>query len=196
MKYYTDRMRKHLSIYKIFLMVKDGSSVLDVGCFAGFLGGELKEKKRCKVTGIDNDAKAISMARRKLDFAILADIEEDKIAIKKKFDCIIFADVLEHTRDPEKVLRKFLPMLKKGGSVLVSLPNVAHPINRVRLLAGKWDYTETGIMDKTHLRFYTYKTARALLENSGLRIVEEKKAGRFPVKTTLSAQFVFRCEAR
>jgi 2-polyprenyl-3-methyl-5-hydroxy-6-metoxy-1,4-benzoquinol methylase len=195
-KYDTTDMQRHLSISKIFGMVEPHTNVLDVGCSTGFLGAQLRKNKSCKVTGMDSDKEAIKIARKRLDKTFFMDIEKEKINVKGKFDYIIFADVLEHTRNPETIISKFKKFLKPGGFILVSLPNVAHPLVRMRLLLGKWNYSDTGILDKTHLRFFTQKTARRMLEGAGLKIIEEKTAGKFVMKKTFAAQFVFRCRPK
>lgn len=195
-KYHTESMLKHLAISKIYTMVKDNSIVLDVGCSTGFLGEKLKMGKNCAVVGIDNDADAVKIAGKILDKTVRVDIESGMPRLGKKFDYIIFADVLEHTRNPEEIIRRFRKFLKKNGHIIVSLPNVAHPLIRLRLLLGKWDYTEVGIMDRTHVRFFTLKTARSMLSNAGLEVVEEVAAGKLPVKKTLAAQLVFKCRLR
>lgn len=190
-------MHKHLAISKIFDMIEAKTKVLDVGCSTGFLGNELKKKKQCTVFGIDNNKSYLNIASKRLDKAIYADIEKNNIKLKtKSSDYIIFADILEHTRDPESMIKKFKAFLKDSGSFLISLPNVAHPINRINLLLGRWNCTDYGILDRTHLRFFTYKSSKKMIENSGLKIIDERKAGRLTLKKTLAAQFVFRCVPR
>jgi hypothetical protein len=85
-----------------------------------------------------------------------------------RFDAIIFADVLEHLVWPVSTLRRYLPWLKEGGSVFISLPNVSLWSVRLAHLAGRWEYEETGVLDRTHLRFFTRKSARWLLEQAKL----------------------------
>jgi 2-polyprenyl-3-methyl-5-hydroxy-6-metoxy-1,4-benzoquinol methylase len=87
-----------------------------------------------------------------------------------QYDILLFGDVLEHLVHPERVLATLLPRLKPGGRVLVSLPNIAFVVNRLTHLLGRWDYRDYGILDRTHLRFFTRRTMVALLESSGLRV--------------------------
>lgn len=91
----------------------------------------------------------------------------------RSFDVLLFADILEHLLDPLAVLRRFLPYLRDGGEVVVSLPNIANWTIRLQLLRGRWSYTESGLMDATHLHFYTRATARELLLQAGLHIRRE-----------------------
>ncbi len=192
-KYHTRFMENHLAISKIFDFIAPGSEVLDVGCSTGFLGSMLRKIKGCNVVGIDNDRAALRIAQQNLDSVIIADIENDEIKLRMEFDYIIFADVLEHTKNPEDVVNRFKRFLKHGGFILISVPNVAHPLVRLNLLLGRWNYTDVGIIDKTHLRFFTYKTAKEMLKKAGLKIVEDEAAGKFTIKKTFSAQFVFKC---
>ena len=93
----------------------------------------------------------------------------------KLFDRVLLLDVLEHLRNPEQILRQSHEVLKPDGLLIVSLPNIANIHVRLMLLFGRFDYAERGIMDKTHLRFFTRKTARRMLESNGYSIVEERE---------------------
>ena len=89
-----------------------------------------------------------------------------------KYDAVVFSDVLEHLNDAGKVFRQSRDILNKGGKVILSLPNVAYFESRLRVLMGNWDYKDVGILDHTHIRFYTLKTAQYLIADAGLKIVE------------------------
>lgn len=164
-------------------IIAEGSLVLDVGCHTGILGEALQKMKQAKVIGIDSDASALQIARGKLQAALLIDMEQDNWAshLKKEgydhFDTILFGDVLEHTRRPERILHEAKELLKPGGQIIVSVPNIAHWRVRFGLLFGRFEYTESGILDRTHLRFFTQKTATALLESSGYRVISKDVAG-------------------
>jgi len=166
-----------------FRFVPDSSSVLDVGCHTGILGGLLKEKKHCTVVGIDHDEQALTQAKARLDGAFSVDLEDpswpgELIAEGLgNFDAILFGDVLEHTKEPKLVLGEALRLLKPGGRIIVSVPNIVNLRVRLQILRGNFDYQESGILDRTHLRFFTQRTARALIEESGLLIVNEDVAG-------------------
>jgi methionine biosynthesis protein MetW len=196
-KYETNEMHEGLAIKKIFDWVEPRTKVLDVGCSTGFLGERLKKEKGCTVHGIEIDKESCMTASKRIDKVICADIERQDINTEKNYyDCIIFADILEHTSNPEEVLEKFTRYLKRDGSVFVSLPNVAHPLVRLKLLFGGWNYTKYGILDDMHLRFFTYKTARQLLESAGLKINAEKFTGKLRFKKAFSSQFVFKCSVK
>ena len=92
----------------------------------------------------------------------------------RTFDRVLFMDVLEHLRRPEQLLEQCRALLKANGRVVVSVPNVANLTVRLGLLFGRWQYAERGIMDRTHMRFYTRKTARRLLEAAGFRVIKQQ----------------------
>jgi 2-polyprenyl-3-methyl-5-hydroxy-6-metoxy-1,4-benzoquinol methylase len=94
----------------------------------------------------------------------------------QNFDIILFADVLENTPDPLSVLLFYRRFLKPGGKIVVSLPNIACWDRRLALLFGHFDYMDSGIMDRTHLRFFTFRTAQALLREAGLAICSVRHA--------------------
>jgi 2-polyprenyl-3-methyl-5-hydroxy-6-metoxy-1,4-benzoquinol methylase len=93
----------------------------------------------------------------------------------KRFDRVLLLDVLEHLRHPEQILRQSQEVLKREGLLIVSVPNIANIYIRLTLLLGRFDYSERGLLDKTHLRFFTRKTARKLLESNGYSILEEQQ---------------------
>jgi 2-polyprenyl-3-methyl-5-hydroxy-6-metoxy-1,4-benzoquinol methylase len=149
--------------------------VLDAGCGAGPLGA-LLAGERLSLVGVDWDPVALEHARA-LGYTGLveADLEADDLPDELgPADIVVCADVLEHCRRPEAVLRRLVERcLRPGGTVLVSLPNVAHWYIRAQLLAGRWTYADRGILDRTHLRFFTGATAAALLAAAGLLIVQQ-----------------------
>jgi len=163
-----------------FRMVPEGARVLDVGCHTGILGEALRSKKHCSVTGLDHDPQALAVAQRRLDDVVGADLEAtdwQKSLAHREFDCILFGDVIEHTREPLKILREAREFLSPIGCIMVSLPNVANLRVRLELLRGRFEYADSGILDKSHLRFFTLKSARRLVEQAGYRILRETYSG-------------------
>lgn len=157
----------------IYNLIPEKSVCLDVGCSAGSLGSRLIKSKNCIVDGVDFNAGALVAAvkvgyRNSCCVDMNVDISPIQNLSDYSYDVIIFSDVLEHLTDPQKILLAFLPKLKKGGVVVASLPNVAFLLNRINLLLGNWEYKKYGILDQTHLRFYTMKTARKLFEQAGM----------------------------
>jgi len=148
-------------------------SVLDVGCGSGVLSEAVK-KKGYTVWGIEINQEAARIAGTRIDKAINEDLlnleKIEEIIGNNRFDYIIFSNVLEHLYDPYLILKKYLKFLEQDGFVLVSVPNVAIWTNRIRLLFGKFDYTDTGTMDRTHIRFFTFKTAMMIVKESGCSI--------------------------
>jgi O-antigen biosynthesis protein len=165
-------IRKPYSVFaKVYKLIPDGVSVLDVGCHTGKFGAVLKQKG-CRVTGVEIDAAAAEHARRVLDAVRLGDVEEAAtfLELGDKFDAILFLDTLEHCRRPSEVLKRARELLTPEGVVIASIPNIANWSMRWSLLMGRFDYEATGLMDETHLRFYTIKSARELFESAGYRI--------------------------
>jgi methionine biosynthesis protein MetW len=166
-----------------FRMIPDGSRILDVGCHTGILGEALRIRKQCIVTGIDNDANALEMARHRLNAVLRVDLEEPGWTNKliqsgeTGFDVLLFGDVIEHTRDPLNILKEARKLLAPNGQAIVSLPNIANLRIRLGLLQGKFDYADSGILDKTHIRFFTLKSARELVHEAGYHIVNETYSG-------------------
>lgn len=144
--------------------------VLDVGCSTGYLAAELR---RCgySVYGIEAAPDAASEAARYCQRVWTADLDVlETLDCGPIFDVIVLADILEHTRDPEGNLRKLLAYLRDGGRVICSLPNIANWRIRLSLLIGRFDYTSVGILDESHLRFFTRRTAERMMSRLGLRI--------------------------
>ncbi len=163
---------------KIVHLVGAGKRVLDVGCVSGYLAERFK-RNGCFVAGIEVDPEAAEGAKGNCDVVINGDIERlaESTFAAESFDVIVYADILEHLRHPEVVLGLQRRWLSRNGFVVVSLPNVAFIGIRLRLLLGQFDYADVGILDRTHLRFYTLKTARALLSDGGYLIRKIEPVG-------------------
>lgn len=149
-------------------------TVLDVGCGIG-LNGAAAKRKGAYVTGIETSRTAIEGARRVLDEVLDLDIA-DSDAVKRhldgrRFDLMLLGDVLEHLPEPARVLERLVAYLDDGGHAIISVPNVAAWTNRLALLAGRWHYQPSGILDETHLRFFTLDTARSLVKSAGLEVL-------------------------
>jgi SAM-dependent methyltransferase len=143
--------------------------VLDVGCGAGHLGQLLKERGH-HVTGLELVPEAADEARDSLDEVVTGDVEAGLPFEPGSFDAIIFADLLEHLVDPWRVLQEAAGLLTPGGVVVASVPNVQNLDVLRRLVRGRWDYRERGILDRGHLRFFTLETIRDLFASAGLTI--------------------------
>jgi SAM-dependent methyltransferase len=145
--------------------------VLEVGCAGGQLGRLLRQRGH-HVTGIELVPEMAERARCWLDQVVTADVERDGFPFPlASFDALVFADVLEHLLDPWRVLREAVEVLADGGVVVASIPNVQNIDVLRRLLRGRWDYRERGILDFGHLRFFTLHSIRTLFAQAGLTVV-------------------------
>lgn len=163
---------KYLEVYRL---LSPGSKILEIGCHTGYFSKFLLEAGHF-VLGIEHDEKAANVAREMGVQVICGNIEsEDFIrSIQQTFDVILLMDVLEHTRSPSIILRKMKALLNVSGRIVVTGPNVANLVVRKDLLFGQWDYKDTGILDRTHLRFFTAKTWCGMVKESGYQIVNFK----------------------
>jgi len=156
--------------------------VLDVGCGAGALGKLLKEERGVEeVCGVEFIEEAYERAGKVLDRVLLGNIEEMALPWDDgHFDCIICADVLEHLTDPSAVLAKLSRVLAPQGIIVISIPN-ARFFDVIRMLSyGSWTYCEQGIMDATHLRFFTRTDLRTMIENGGMEAVDILPLNQWP----------------
>lgn len=146
--------------------------VLDVGCNTGAFGEALKATRTVEVWGVEPMAVAAEHAQRVLDRVIIAYFEPQAPIPDAYFDAVVFNDVLEHLIDPWSALSLARSKLRPGGQVIVSLPNLLHQSNLLHLLADRnFEYEERGIRDRTHLRFFTRKSAVHMFEEAGYDVV-------------------------
>jgi 2-polyprenyl-3-methyl-5-hydroxy-6-metoxy-1,4-benzoquinol methylase len=157
-----------------------GERVLEVGCSSGALTEHVKALG-CAVVGVERRPKAAAQARSFAEDVVVGDIEEMPLPwAASSFDVILLLDVLEHLVNPSATVRRLLPLLKPAGRVIVAVPNVAHWSIRFRLLCGRFDYEDSGILDRTHLHLYTMRTARNMLTEGGLELIAEDIVPDFP----------------
>lgn len=166
-----DLTNENTTYTKLIHWTGNGKKVLEVGCHTGSMSKYLKENG-CKITGVEIDAEAALQAKNICHSLIVGSIEDEKIfeQLIGPYDVIIFADVLEHLMSPEKILEKIKGLLTSNGYVLISLPNIAHWSVRRNLFLGKFQYQEVGLMDKTHLHFYTLHSFKQIIEQQGYLI--------------------------
>lgn len=152
--------------------------ILDVGCGAGKLGELLKSRQQCCLTGIEvNEDAALAACQGAYDTVFPCDVEDEECVLYDTYDCVICADVLEHLRDPWRVLDMLLAHLEPGGHLVVSIPNVRNQRVIADLLDGIWEYQPAGILDRTHLRFFTPQGFANLLGERGLTLLEARAVG-------------------
>ncbi len=145
--------------------------VLDMGCGTGRLGEALKKRANREVVGIELNEEAARVAGAVLDRVICAPVES--VVAEKldpPYDCIIFGDILEHLVAPWAILRRFTDFLSPQGRIVASVPNVAHWSIIAGLTRGRWEYQERGLLDRTHLRFFTRRSLVDLFAQADLVI--------------------------
>jgi 2-polyprenyl-3-methyl-5-hydroxy-6-metoxy-1,4-benzoquinol methylase len=162
-------------------LIRQNAKVLDVGCADGSLGAVMRKQCNAVVIGLESDPEAAGLATAVLDGVVVGDIRDPKVLASATehgpYDQIVLGDVLEHTTEPDVVLRGLAPLLRPGGSFVISLPNVLTLRARGRMMAGIWRYEDAGIFDRTHLRFFSVASARELVAAAGLDIVRELDVG-------------------
>jgi SAM-dependent methyltransferase len=156
-------------------LVEPGSRVLEFGCASGYMSQVLRDRLGASVVGIELDAEAARLAVAHCDRILIGDAEELDFEAElggERFDAVLFADVLEHLRDPAGLLRRVRPLVAESGVVVASIPNVAHASVRLALLGGSFRYREEGLLDEGHLRFFTREGVQDLFESSGYLITQ------------------------
>jgi 2-polyprenyl-3-methyl-5-hydroxy-6-metoxy-1,4-benzoquinol methylase len=159
-------------------MVGAERDVLELGCGAGAMTRAMAGIG-CKVVGVEMDPVAAEHARPHADQVVVGDLVTLDLAAELgegRFDVLVFGDVLEHLPDPLAALRTTRSLLRPGGHIVLSVPNVAHGDVRLALLAGRFPYADLGLLDSTHLRFFTWDTLRTLLRDAGFVAVEVRRA--------------------
>lgn len=157
---------------KIFRQIPDGSKVLEIGCADGRLANILTIKKKCRVYCVEKDHAMAVIGRRKCEEMLNIDIESTELPWEAgAFDCIVLGNVLEHMREPAKILGSLKKYLSGSGFLIYSVPSIVNWHSRFTILSGKFEYAESGVFDKTHLRFYNLNSAKKLAQDAGYRIV-------------------------
>lgn len=170
---------------QVVALVGRDKVVLDIGCSTGYLGKALAQQG-CTVDGVEIDPEAAEMARRHLRSVVLTDLNRDDLVAAigdERYDTIVMADVLEHLVDPRTVLSAAVNLLADGGEIVISVPNVSHGSLRLALLQGRWEYRPTGLLDRTHLRFFTRESILELVREAGLGVVELRSTVNDPLAT-------------
>jgi len=157
------------------LLPKKINRALEIGCGAGNTLQWLKRDYNARwIAGVELCNASAVVASKQLDFFVQGNIEELELSIESaSIDVLLCLDVLEHLVDPWRVIDRLTKLLSPSGVLIVSLPNVSHiSVMAPLIFHDRWDYTPSGILDKTHLRFFTRKTAIELIESSGLAMTQ------------------------
>ena len=150
----------------ILPFVPDGvRDVLEVGCARGLTGELIKQQRGCQVTGVELNPEVAKDAARRLDRVIVGDIEE--LEIDGPFDAVVATELFEHLNYPETFLENMRRLIRPGGRIVLSVPNVGHYSILEDLMAGRWDYLPIGLLCYTHFRFFTRATLASWLERLG-----------------------------
>jgi 2-polyprenyl-3-methyl-5-hydroxy-6-metoxy-1,4-benzoquinol methylase len=150
--------------------VGTGNRVLDVGCSSGYLARPLAERGNT-VVGLELDPEAARGAEEFCELVLVGDVETMDLPLEPgSFDVVLGGDVIEHLRDPAATLARLRPLLRPGGRVVLSTPNVANWAIRLSLLSGRWRYTDRGILDRSHTHLFTRATLAETLEQAGYRV--------------------------
>ncbi len=177
---YVEEISEEQSTY--LKLVPQGSRVLEFGPAVGYMSRYLRDKKGCRVTGFEYSPEAAQISAQYCEQMVVGDIEDTTLwhDLKAPYDVILFADVLEHLRYPENVMARCKALLAPDGCILISIPNIAHWSVRMNLMQGRFDYTETGLLDNTHIRFFTRKTLEAMVEQAGYSVVDWDASRSYP----------------
>lgn len=171
---------------RVVRLVGKNKKVLEVGCASGYMSRVLVEQFGCDVTGIEVDPEAAKMAREICSRVITGDLETLDIRrelAEDRFDVIICADVLEHLREPVRALSSLRPFLHPEGYVVASIPNIAHLSVVVDLILGRFTYRPLGLLDETHLRFFTRHSIVDCFDRAGFVITKLERIVLEPEKT-------------
>jgi 2-polyprenyl-3-methyl-5-hydroxy-6-metoxy-1,4-benzoquinol methylase len=161
-------------------LVGHDREVLELGPAGGHMSRVLRSRG-CRVTAVELDPDAAARAEAHCERVVVGDLDRLDLHAElgdERFDVAVAADVLEHLRDPGAVLGALRAHLRPGGYVVASLPNVAHASIRLALLEGRFPYASVGLLDRTHLRFFTHRSALELFEQAGYEIVHETRTNR------------------
>lgn len=159
---------------RVCRLVGADRKVLEVGCAAGAMSAVLSRHYGCRVTGVEYDSRAAEQARQYCEQVLEADLDAPDWAAPlrgKVFDTVLAADVLEHLRDPLACLRQLRTLLADDGRIVVSVPSIAHNGVLAALLSNEFEYRETGLLDRTHIHFFTGPTLQRMLNEAGFRVL-------------------------
>ena len=167
----TDAFSAH---QQVIARCRGARSVLDVGCSSGEIAAEVTRRFGAVVDGIEADPEAAAAAAHRCRRVLTGDVDAmDLTALEgAHYDVIVLADILEHLAEPGRALQRLTPLLAADGRLVISTPNVANWSIRLLLLAGRWDYNDRGILDRTHLHLFTRRTLLDMLGGSGFRVEE------------------------
>jgi len=176
---------------QIFRFVGKNKRVLEIGCASGCQSKILTEDLNCTVTGIEINPIAAEDARKYCQEVIVGDINSilrNKDLAGKDFDVVLIADVLEHLYDPRHVLEDLRTFISKEGYIVASIPNIVHSSVIYEMMKGKFDYREYGLLDSTHIHFFTRKNIYKMFESAGYLITRLERRSVAPLDSEFNTQ--------
>ena len=180
-----NKNNSHTLAYDLIEKYANGRAlkVLEVGCSGGYFGATVRTQGHT-VWGVEPDYESSQTAKKVLDFAFNGTLDDFYIQHEnEKFDVIIFGDVLEHFPDPSSALEDVKAILNNNGAIVASVPNVSHITVRAMLLEGRWEYNDLGLMDRTHLQFFTEQTLVELFASTGFNVEKVKQVKLSAIET-------------
>jgi len=149
-------------------------AVLEIGCGTGAFGALVKRERHCRYVGVELFENAAEQARPRLDEVHVLNVEKESLPFSPaSFDCLVCNDVLEHLVDPWAVLTRLVTFLRPGGYIVSSTPNVRFSeVVKDLVFRKRWEYREQGVLDRTHLRFFTEASVREMFEGAGAKVLE------------------------
>ena len=170
---YDINLKSDSTASKVVRLVGENKKVLEFGCSYGYMSKVIKDNFKGHITGVEMDTEAAEQARDICDRIIVGNIEKlnfDDVLKNEVFDVVIFADVLEHLSNPWEILIKIRDYLSNDGYIIASIPNISYLSVVMELIQGEFRYRDLGILDNTHLRFFTKESIIAMFESSGYYI--------------------------
>jgi len=159
-------------------LVPEKSKLLELGCATGFMSQYFRDKKNCQVYGVEIDPMAVKKARKICARTYQVDLNHKsawrQLKTTAPYDVIFCSSVIEHLVDPSFILNQMHLVLRPRGHLIITTPNIAHWRMRLHLLTGNWSYQDYGILDHTHLKFFTYYTFQQLILDAGFKIQKIK----------------------
>lgn len=170
-----DRIDPTTAHGKVLMQISKGSTVLECGCATGYMTKYMRMAMGCTVDVIERDLSALKVANQYARNAFLMDLQTDRIdevlcGFEGKYDCILFADVLEHLVNPKDVLTRSVKLLAPNGRIIVSIPNICHNDILIKMFYDRFTYTQYGILDNTHVHFWGIRDFQEMCQSIGLKI--------------------------
>lgn len=155
-------------------LVPRGSRVLEVGCASGYLSRALREQLGCTVTGVEIVPRLAELAVGNVERVIVGSIDQPEVLaqIGQGYEVLIMADVIEHLEDPWASIGRLKGCMAPGALWFITFPNIAHCQMRWQLLRGRWEYTDFGLLDRTHLRFFSLPSVLSFVQEVGFELVK------------------------